>query len=159
MTGPRRSSGPQHPFGELLTQYRLRKPGLTQTQLAGLAGYDQAILVRMGQGKKDLTGPSGRERILRLAGVLFDLGALFTLDEVNGLLLAATMPPLIERQPAEAGAGRLEADVQDRRRPVRRPGCGGHAVGAGRQLGHGQPGVAVQAPPRADPAERRRVEV
>ncbi len=102
MTGPRRSSGPQHPFGELLTQYRLRKPGLTQTQLAGLAGYDQAILVRMGQGKKDLTGPSGRERILRLAGVLFDLGALSTLDEVNGLLLAATMPPLFDRQPAEA---------------------------------------------------------
>lgn len=102
MQNAHRSSGPQHPFGELLTQYRLRKPGLTQTQLAGLAGYDQAILVRMGQGKKDLTGPSGRERILRLAGVLLDLGALSTLDEVNGLLLAATMPPLFDRQPAEA---------------------------------------------------------
>lgn len=102
MQNARRSSGPQHPFGELLTQYRLRKPGLTQTQLAGLAGYDQAILVRMGQGKKDLTGPSGRERILRVAGVLLDLGALSTLDEVNGLLLAANMPPLFDRQPAEA---------------------------------------------------------
>jgi predicted ATPase len=102
MQNARRSSGPQHPFGELLTQYRLRKPGLTQTQLAGLAGYDQAILVRMGQGKKDLTGPSGRERILRLASVLLDLGALSTLDEVNGLLLSATMPPLFDRQPAEA---------------------------------------------------------
>lgn len=100
MISVRRSSSPQHPFGELLTQYRLRKPGLTQ--LVGLAGYDQAILVRMGQGKKDLTGPSGRERILRLASVLLDPGALSTLDEVNGLLLAATMPPLFDRQPAEA---------------------------------------------------------
>ncbi len=102
MTSIRQPSGPQHPFGELLTQYRLRKPGLTQTQLAGLAGYDQAILIRMGQGKKDLTGPSGRERILRLAEVLLDLGALSSLDEVNALLLAATMPPLFDRQPAEA---------------------------------------------------------
>jgi hypothetical protein len=53
----------RHPFAELLTQYRQRKPGLTQTHLAELAGYDQAILVRMCQGKKDLTGSSGHERI------------------------------------------------------------------------------------------------
>ncbi len=92
----------KHPFGELLAQYRARKPGLTQTRLAELTGYDQAILVRMAQGKKDLTGPSGRERILRLTETLADQGALTTLDEGNGLLMAAGLPPLYERQPAEA---------------------------------------------------------
>ena len=92
----------QHPFGELLAQYRARKPGLTQTRLAELAGYDQAILVRMGQGKKDLTGPSGRERVVRLIEILADQTALTTLDEANALLLAADMPSLFERQPNEA---------------------------------------------------------
>lgn len=37
----------KHPFGALLAQYRARKPGLTQTRLTKLTGYDQAILVRM----------------------------------------------------------------------------------------------------------------
>jgi predicted ATPase len=92
----------RHPFGELLAQYRARKPGLTQTRLAELAGYDQAVLVRMAQGKKDLTGPSGRERVVRLIETLADQGALTTLDEANGLLMAADMPPLFEKQPAEA---------------------------------------------------------
>ncbi len=91
-----------HPFGELLTQYRQRKPGLTQTRLAEMAGYDQAILVRMGQGKKDLTGPSGRERAVRLIETLADQGGLTLLDEANALLLAADMSPLFERQPSEA---------------------------------------------------------
>jgi len=45
-----------HPFGDLLRQYRARKSHLTQTRLAELAGYDQAVLTRMSQGKKDLTG-------------------------------------------------------------------------------------------------------
>ena len=93
---------PRHPFGELLAQYRARKPGLTQTRLAELAGYDQAILIRMSQGKKDLTGPSGRERVVRLIDTLTDQGALTTLDEANALLLAADIPPLFERQPSEA---------------------------------------------------------
>jgi predicted ATPase len=92
----------RHPFGELLAQYRARKPGLTQTRLAHLAGYDQAILVRMCQGKKDLTGPSGRERIVRLIETLAEQGALTMLDEANALLLTATMPPLFEHQPIEA---------------------------------------------------------
>jgi predicted ATPase len=92
----------RHPFAELLTQYRQRKPGLTQTRLAELAGYDQAILVRMCQGKKDLTGPSGRERVVRLIETLADQGALMTLDEANALLLAADLPPLFERQTIEA---------------------------------------------------------
>jgi predicted ATPase len=92
----------KHPFAELLAQYRQRKPGLTQTQLAELAGYDQAILVRMAQGKKDLTGPSGRERVVRLIETLADQGALTTLDEANALLLTADLPPLFERQSTEA---------------------------------------------------------
>ncbi|MEO6061129.1 MAG: AAA family ATPase, partial [Thermoflexales bacterium] len=65
-------------------------------------GYDQAILVRMAQGKKDLTGPSGRERILRLVETLADQGALTTLEDANGLLMAAALPPLFDGQPAEA---------------------------------------------------------
>ena len=93
---------PRHPFGELLAQYRARKPGLTQTHLAELAGYDQAILVRMCQGKKDLTGPSGRERVVRLIETLADQDALILLDEANALLLTADMPPLFERQINEA---------------------------------------------------------
>jgi predicted ATPase len=67
-----------------------------------LAGYDQAILVRMCQGGKDLTGPSGRDRVLRLIATLADEGALSTCDEANALLRAAAMPPLFDGQPAEA---------------------------------------------------------
>ena len=92
----------KHPFGELLGQYRARKSSLTQSRLAELAGYNQAILVRMCQGKKDLTGPSGRERIVRLIETLADQGALSTQDEANALLLAADLPPLFDRQPNEA---------------------------------------------------------
>lgn len=100
MTKPSDST-PLHPFGELLTQYRRRKAGLTQTHLAELAGYDQAILVRMCRGKKDLTGPSGRERVVRLIETLAEQGALTLLEEANALLLAADMPPLFERQASE----------------------------------------------------------
>lgn len=99
----------KHPFGELLTQYRTRKPGLTQTRLAELAGYDQAILVRMTQGKKDLTGPSGRDRVLRLIGVLHEAGALTALDEANILLAASSMPPLYDGLPNEAALLKLLA--------------------------------------------------
>jgi non-specific serine/threonine protein kinase len=102
-----------HPFGDLLRQYRARKAGLSQTRLAELAGYDQAVLVRMSQGRKDLTGPSGRERVVRLMTVLRDEGALLTQDDANALLKAAGMSPLFEGQPVErallqslkAGAG------------------------------------------------------
>jgi hypothetical protein len=92
----------KHPFGELLAQYRARKPGLSQTRLAELAGYGHTILVRMCQGKKDLTGPSGRERVVRLIETLADQGVLNTLDEANGLLMAAAMTPLFDKQPTEA---------------------------------------------------------
>ena len=92
----------RHPFGELLAQYRCRRPGLTQTRLAAFAGYDQAVLVRMCQGKKDLTGPSGRERVVRLIETLVDRGAVTLLDEANALLLSAEMSPLFERQPNES---------------------------------------------------------
>jgi hypothetical protein len=88
-----------HPFGNLLSQYRARKSGLSLARLANLAGYDKAILVRMGQGKKDLTGPSGRERVVRLIAILTDEGALTTLDEANALLTAAAMPPCSRASP------------------------------------------------------------
>ena len=83
-----------HPFGELLKQYRRRKPGLSQERLAHRIGYDEAVLVRMSQGKKDLTGPSGRDRVVRLIEILHDEGTLHTLDEANALLAAAQLPPL-----------------------------------------------------------------
>ncbi len=92
----------QHPFGELLSQYRLRKPGLTQKHLAELAGYDQSTLVRMCKGGKDLTGPSGRDRVLRIIDTLHNAGVLHTRDEANSLLFVALMPPLFEAQPTEA---------------------------------------------------------
>jgi non-specific serine/threonine protein kinase len=91
-----------HPFGDLLRQYRARKPGLTQTRLAGMAGYHPTVLVRMCQGKKELTGPSGRERVVRIVGILRDEGALTTIAEANALLAAAQMAPLFAGQPAEA---------------------------------------------------------
>lgn len=90
-----------HPFGDLLKQYRRRRPGLTQQRLAHMIGYDEAVLVRMSQGKKDLTGPSGRDRVLRLIETLKSEGALHTLDEANALLAAAQMPPLYSGIPVE----------------------------------------------------------
>ena len=91
-----------HAFGELLTQYRLRVAGLTQARLAELTGYDKAIVRRMCRGGKDLTGPSGRDRVLRLIGTLAEAGALHTRDEANSLLFTAVMPPLFEANPVEA---------------------------------------------------------
>lgn len=90
-----------HPFGELLREYRRRKPGLTQERLAHRVGYDPAVLVRMAQGKKDLTGPSGRERVVRLIEVLREDGALLAVEEANALLAAASQPPLYDGIPLE----------------------------------------------------------
>jgi predicted ATPase len=91
-----------HPFGNLLLQFRARKPGLSQTRLAHLAGYDPAVLARMCAGKKDLTGPTGRDRVVRVIEVLHEEGALATLDEANTLLAAGDMPPLYDGLPVEA---------------------------------------------------------
>jgi plasmid maintenance system antidote protein VapI len=68
------ATGSRHPFGEALMRHKLRKPGLSQMRLAQLTGYDQAILARMCKGGKDLTGPSGRDRVVRLIGTLADEG-------------------------------------------------------------------------------------
>jgi len=91
-----------HPFGELLTQLRARKSGLSQSRLARIVGYDPALLARMCQGHRDLTGPSGRERIIRIIGALLDENVLHNLDEANALLSAAQMPPLYEGLLTEA---------------------------------------------------------
>ena len=91
-----------HPFGDLLRQYCARKHGLTQTRLAHRVGYDGSVITRMGQGGKDLTGPSGRDRVVQVITVLRDEGVLRTLDEANNLLNAAGMPPLYDGYPNEA---------------------------------------------------------
>jgi len=91
-----------HPFGDLLRELRARKPGLTQERLAHMIGYDQAVLARMAQGKKDLTGPSGRDRVVSLIHVLRDEGALTRLEEANALLATANLPPLYAGIPLEA---------------------------------------------------------
>jgi non-specific serine/threonine protein kinase len=102
-----------HPFGDLLLQFRARKPGLSQTRLAQMAGYDPAILARMCAGKKDLTGPSGRDRVVRVIEALHEEGALATLDEANALLAAADLPPLYDGLPVEASLARqLKAKTQ-----------------------------------------------
>jgi predicted ATPase len=104
-----------HPFGELLKGYRQRKRGLSQERLAHMIGYDQAVLVRMSQGKKDLTGPSGRDRVVSLIEALRQENALHTLDEANKLLAAATLPPLYDGLPLERALIRvlLPSNKQD----------------------------------------------
>lgn len=91
-----------HPFGDLLTQLRARKHGLSQARLAKAVGYDPAIVGKMCKGGKALTGPSGRNRVVRIIGALRDFGALSTLGEANALLDAAGLPPLYAGQPIEA---------------------------------------------------------
>lgn len=91
-----------HPFGELLARYRARKVGLSQAKLARAAGYDPSLLAKMCQGKKELTGPSGRDRVVRILGALRESNAVTSLDDANALLTAASMQPLFDRQPAEA---------------------------------------------------------
>ena len=113
---------PASAFGDLLRQYRARKPNLTQTRLAELAGYDQAVLTRMSQGKKDLTGPSGRERVIRIIASLREEGALTTQAEANALLKAAGMSPLYEGQPTELSLLRaLKPDASVQTQPMVAP--------------------------------------
>lgn len=88
-------------FGDLLKSYRRRKPGLTQKRLAHMTGYNEAVLARMVRGKKDLTGPSGRDRVVQLIDVLCTEGVLSKLAEANALLDAASMPPLYAGLPLE----------------------------------------------------------
>lgn len=91
-----------HAFGELLMQYRNRKNGLSQAKLAQIVGYDPAVIARMAQGARDLTGPSGRERVVRIISALQGEGVLHSLEEANALLTSANMPPLYDGLPAEA---------------------------------------------------------
>ena len=96
-----------HPFGEKLRLHRSRKQGLTQARLAHAMGYDEAVVIRMAQGKKDLTGPSGRDRVLSIIKILHEEGVLSTLDEANALLTAASLPPLYAGLPQEAAMMRF----------------------------------------------------
>jgi len=91
-----------HPFGDLLTQYRARKHGLSQARLAEAVGYDPSLISKMCKGGKELTGPSGRDRVVQIISALHDLGVLSMLEEANALLAAADMPPLYDGLPVEA---------------------------------------------------------
>ncbi len=91
-----------HPFGDLLTKLRVRQPGLTQARLAELAGYDPAVIARMGQGQKDLTGPQARERVIRIIETLDAAGVVNGVAEADALLAAATLPPLFAGNYVEA---------------------------------------------------------
>ena len=91
-----------HPFGKLLEHYRMRKPGLSQAKLAAQIGYDASLLGKMAQGKRELTGPSGRSRVLRIVSALHEVGALTRFEEANALLEAAGMPPLYDGKDEEA---------------------------------------------------------
>ena len=91
-----------HPFGNLLSSLRARKQGLTQARLAELAGYDPAVIARMGAGQKDLTGTQARERILRVIQALDESGVLNGAEEANALLAAAELPPLYSGNDTEA---------------------------------------------------------
>src|SRR5512133_3059281 len=92
----------RHHFGILLDEICSRKHGLSQTRLATLAGYDPSLISRMRRGSKDLTGPSGRDRVLRIIEVLREQGALTSVDEANALLESADLPPLYAGQTVEA---------------------------------------------------------
>jgi len=96
-----------HPFGELLRQHRARKSSLTLARLAHAMGYNEAVVTRMAQGKKDLTGPSGRDRVISLIHILHEEGVLSTVNEANSLMTAAALPPLYEGLPQEAALLRL----------------------------------------------------
>jgi predicted ATPase/transcriptional regulator with XRE-family HTH domain len=91
-----------HPFGDLLSRLRARKHGLTQAKLADLTGYDPAVIARMAQGQKDLTGTQARERVLRIIRALDEADVLHGPDEANALLEAAGLPPLFAGDKAEA---------------------------------------------------------
>jgi hypothetical protein len=90
-----------HSFGQQIERFRQRKPGLTKGRLAQLAGYDPAILSRMYKGGKDLSGPSGRDRVLRLIETFADEGVLTSRHEADRLLLAANLAPLYPGHSAE----------------------------------------------------------
>ena len=91
-----------HPFGNLISQLRARKHGLTQARLAEIAGYDPAVIARMCAGQKDLTGTQARVRVLRIIQALDDSGVLNGVDEANALLGAADLPPLYAGNADEA---------------------------------------------------------
>lgn len=109
----------QHPFGTYLRQYHLRKAGLTQAKLARLIGYHPGVLARMCRGQRDLTGPSGRQRVLQIIEVLRAEGVLHTLAEANALLNAAGMHPLHTALPQEAALfDRLDHPIDPSPTPI-----------------------------------------
>lgn len=114
-------------FADILRQYRARRRGLTQARLAALVGYDPAVITRMCRGLTDLTGPGGRERVVRLLQALHGAGAVDSVEEADALLAAAGMPPLYGGHPAEAALLaqlRARGDARPDTRPPPKAGEG-----------------------------------
>lgn len=114
-----------HPFGDLISQYLRRKPGLTQARLA--AGIDQSasIIALMCRGQR-LTGGQARERVLAIIRWMQQEGILLSVAEANMLLNAAGMAGLDEQKAAEAILMRAltpaqpASSVTGREEPLRR---------------------------------------
>jgi tetratricopeptide (TPR) repeat protein len=87
-----------HPFGDLITQFRSRKHGLSQNWLARCVNQDPAVISAMCRGER-LTGPRARERVLAIIACLQDAGVLATRAEADALLHAAGLAGLRERAP------------------------------------------------------------
>ena len=86
-----------HPFGDLVTQYRNRKHGLSQGELAKISDLDPTIVSRMCSGER-LTGKYSRERVLRVIFALAKAGAIQYQEEANTLLKAADRAMLKENE-------------------------------------------------------------
>lgn len=100
-----------HPFGDLITQYMRRKPGLTQARLA--AGIDQSasVIALMCRGQR-LTGSQARERVLAIACWMQQEGVLRSVAEADALLNAAGMSGLDKQKADEASLVRSLAGSQ-----------------------------------------------
>lgn len=90
-----------HPFGDLVTQHLHRKHGLSQAKLAEGILQDPAVIGKMCKGQR-LHGPQARERVCAIIDWLRQQAVLTTVDEANGLLMAAGMATLGTADPSEA---------------------------------------------------------
>lgn len=90
-----------HPFGDLVTQYRTRKHGLSQARLAELSGLEPSVLSHMCNGRR-LDGMQARERVRKVVDGLHRCGALSTVEEANNLLRAARLADLDHEDKADA---------------------------------------------------------
>lgn len=139
-----------HPFGDLVTQYRARKHGLSQARLANLSGLEPSVLSHICNGRR-LDGLHARQRVGSVIKGLREAGALASLEEANALLRAARMSAL---DPDDRDDARLLAAPEPRPTPIAdalpltgAPPAAGHVA------------VLVAVPPRDRWAESTRFTV